>query len=139
MPAGWAKINDSQQGFSVAMPRGAALDTKSKRRTWQAEESGITYIVAEVDPPEGKLNNAAILRTVTAYVGGRCQLRLKLHGELELKATTVVQYDSGCTDGTEWHGMLHFWNGKAVSTGFHSPAGAKGVTEPYYYSFAAGN
>jgi hypothetical protein len=67
---------------------------------------------------------------------GRCQSKLKIHGQLELKGTTVVQYDSGCSDGTEWHGMFHFWNGKAVSTGLHGPAGAKGVLEPYYYSFS---
>lgn len=136
LPAGWAKISDTQLGFTVAMPRGAALDAKSEHRTWQAEENGITYIVAAIDPPAGKLNNPVILRTVIAYVGNRCQMRLKLHGQLELKGTTVVQYDSGCPDGTEWHGMLHFWNGKAVSTGFRAPPGSKGVTEPYYYSFA---
>ena len=136
LPAGWTKVSDTQLGFTVAMPRGAALDAKSEHRTWQAEENGVTYIVAAIDPPAGKLNNPAILRTFIAYVGSRCQMRLKLHGQLELKGTTVVQYDSGCPDGTEWHGMLHFWNGKAVSTGFHAPAGAKGVTEPYYYSFA---
>ena len=139
LPAGWAKISDTQLGFTVAMPRGAALDSKNERRTWQAEESGITYIVAAIDPPAGKLNNPTILRTVIAYVGSRCQMRLKLHGQLEIKGTTVVQYDSGCPDGTEWHGMLHFWDGKAVSTGFHAPAGSKGITEPYYYSFAVGN
>lgn len=139
LPAGWAKVSDSQLGFTVAMPRGAALDAKSERHTWQAEENGINYIVAAIDPPAGKLNSSAILRTVIAYVGNRCQLRLKLHGQLELKGTTVVQYDSGCPDGTEWHGMLHFWNDKAVSTGFHAPVGAKGVLEPYYYSFATAN
>lgn len=136
LPPGWETVRDSQLGFRVAMPPGAALDPESKRRTWFAEERGIKYYVAEIDPPSGKLSNAVYVRTVIAYVGSRCQRRLKLHGELETKGTTVVQYDSACPDGTEWHGMLHFWNGKAVSTGFHAPAGAEGVLEPYFYSFS---
>ena len=135
LPASWSKISDSQMGFTVAMPRGAALDTSATRRTWKAEESGISYLVADVVPPTGTLSNAAILRTITNYVGNRCQLKLKVHGQLEIKGTTVVQYDSGCTDGTEWHGMMHFWSNKAVSTGLHGPSGSKGVLEPYYYSF----
>jgi hypothetical protein len=139
LPSGWAKVSDTQLGFTVAMPQGATLDAKSEHRTWQAEEGGISYYVAALDPPSGKLNNQAFVRTVIAYVGNRCQLRLKLHGELDIKGTTVVLYDSACPDGTEWHGMLHFWNGKAVSTGFHAPAGAKGVLEPYFYSFLIAN
>jgi hypothetical protein len=135
LPSHWVKVRDTQLGFNVAMPPDAELDARNARRTWHAEESGISYYVAVLDPPSGKLNNQALVRTVIAYVGNRCQLRLKLHGELQIKGTTVVQYDSACPDGTEWHGMLHFWNGKAVSTGLHSPAGAKGVLEPFYYSF----
>ena len=108
LPSGWAKVSDTQLGFTVAMPHGAQLDAKSERRTWQAEENGITYIVAAIEPPTGKLTNSVLLRSVVAYVGNRCQMRLKVHGELEIKGTTVVQYDSACPDGTEWHGMLHF-------------------------------
>jgi hypothetical protein len=136
LPSGWAKINDSELGFTVAMPAGAALDPSAAKRTWKAEDGAVTYIVAAADAPAGKLTSASILRAITNYVGTRCQLKLKVHGELELKGTTVVQYDSGCTDGTEWHGMMHFWNGRAVSTGFRGPVGNKGVREPYYYSFA---
>lgn len=139
LPSSWAKVRDTELGFTVAMPRAAQLDDKSAHRTWKAEEDGITYLVAALDPPSGKLNNQVLLRTVIAYVGSRCQLRIKLHGQLELKGTTVVRYDSGCPDGTEWHGMLHIWNGKAVSTGFHAPAGSKGVLEPYFYSFEVAN
>src|SRR5664280_952803 len=132
-------VQDTQLGFTVAMPPGAALDAKSEQRTWQAVENGITYIVASIEPPPGKLNNQIILRTVIAYVGNRCQMRLKLHGQVEIKGITVVRYDSACPDGVEWHGMLHLWNGKAVSTGFHAPAGANGVLEPYFYSLQVAN
>ena len=135
LPSGWKKVQDPQLGFTVAMPPGAALDDKSKHRTWQAQDGGITYLVAELDPPSGKLNNQTYMRAVIAYVGNRCQMHLKLHGELEIKGTTVVRYHSACPDGSEWHGMLHYWNGKAVSTGYHAPAGATGVQDPYFYSF----
>jgi hypothetical protein len=138
IPSGWEKVRDPQLGFSVALPPGATLDEKSKRRTWQVEENGISYFVAELEPPSGKLSNPVYVRMVVAYVGNRCQQRLKLHGELETKGTTVVQYHSACPDGSEWHGMLHFWGGKVVSTGYHAPAGATGVSEPYFYSFQIG-
>ena len=139
LPSGWKNVQDMQLGFTVAMPPGAAINDKSKRRTWQAEERGISYLVSELEPPSGKLNNRTYIRTVIAYVGNRCQLHLKLHGELELKGTTVVRYHSACPDGSEWHGMLHYWNGKAVSTGYHAPAGATGVQDPYFYSFVVAN
>lgn len=135
IPPGWETVRDTHLGFTVALPPGAQLDEKSKRRTWQAEQNGISYYVAELEAPAGKLSNPVYVRTVIAYVGTRCQLRLKLRGELETKGTTVIQYSSGCPDGTEWHGMLHFWGGKVVSTGYHAPGGATGVAEPFYYSF----
>lgn len=139
LPSNWEPVSDSKLGFSVAMPPGAEIDAKSKHRTWQAEEGGVSYYVAEIDYPSANLNNATYVRTVVGYVGYRCQQRLKLHGELELKGVKVVQYHSRCQDGTEWHGMLHFWNGKAVSTALHAPAGTAGVQEPFFYSFAVGN
>lgn len=135
VPDGWEQVHDEQLGFRVALPPGAELEAKSKRRTWRAEANGISYYVAALDPPTGKLNNATHVRTVVGYVGAQCQRKLKLHGELEMKGTTVVQYHSACPDGSEWHGMLHYWNGKLVSTAYHAPAGTTGVQEPYFYSF----
>jgi len=135
IPTGWESIQDSVLGFTVAMPKGAALNRERKNRTWNVEDGGISYEVAAIDAPSGKLDNQTIVRTVIGYVGNRCQQGLKLHGQLELKGTTVVQYHSNCPDKTEWHGMLHFWNGKAVSTGYHAKAGETGVREPYFYSF----
>jgi hypothetical protein len=135
LPPGWQQVQDLELGFTVAMPPGATLDTEGKRRTWKAEENGISYYVAALGAPPSKLDNQALVRTVVSYVGGSCQLGLKLNGQLDLKGTTVVQYHSACPDKTEWHGMLHVWNGKVVSTGYHAQAGATGVREPYFYSF----
>jgi len=136
LPTGWASINDSKFGFTVAMPKGATLEDNATKRIWKAQEGGITYIVATAEPPAGKLTSAAILRTIMKYLAYRCQLKLKVHGEFELKGVTVVQYESGCTDGTLWRGMMHFWNGNAVSTGFYGASDSRGVLEPYFYSFA---
>ncbi len=136
LPPGWERIEDPELGFSVAMPPGAELDPESKRRTWKAVDGDITYYVAEVEPPRAELGNRTYVRTVVSYVGAGCQRGLKLRGELELKGTTVIQYHSGCPDGTEWDGMLHFWNGKVVSTGYRAPAGRTGVREPFFYSFS---
>jgi hypothetical protein len=135
LPSAWQPVEDAELGFTVMMPPGAALDPDAKRRTWKATDGSIAYYVAAIDAPAGKLNNQAFVRSVVAYVGSRCQLHLKLHGELEYKGTTVVQYHSACPDKTEWHGMLHFWNGKGVSTGYHAAPGDTGVREPFFYSF----
>jgi hypothetical protein len=137
LPSDWVSINDSKLGFTVAMPKGAALEDNATKRIWKAQEGGITYLVATAEPPAGALTSTAILRTVMKYLGYRCQAKLKVHGEFVLKGVTVVQYESGCTDGTTWHGMMHFWNGNAVSTGSYSASGSSsGVLEPYFYSFA---
>ncbi len=136
LPSNWETVQDSKLGFSVAMPKGAALEEKDTQRLWKAQEGSITYVVATAEPPVGKLSSAAVLRTITKYLGNRCQLKLKVRGEFELKGVTVVQYESGCTDGTTWRGMMHFWDGKVVSTGLHGPGGAHGVLEPYFFSFA---
>ena len=139
LPSNWQKIHDEQLGFTVAMPSGAVLDTASKRRTWKREDDKVSYEVAELPPFTGKLDNQNFVRIVVGYVGSRCQLRLKLNGELPLKGTTVVQYQSGCPDGTEWRGMLHFWNGNVVSTAYRAPAGVNGVRDPFFYSFVIDN
>lgn len=137
LPSDWVSINDSKLGFTVAMPKGAALEDTATKRIWKAQEGSITYIVATAEPPAGTLTSAAILRTIMKYLGYRCQAKLKVHGEFELKGVTVVQYESGCADGTTWRGMMHFWNGNAVSTGSYGASGSNsGVLEPYFYSFA---
>jgi hypothetical protein len=128
-------ISDSKLGFTVAMPKGATLDDSGVKRIWKVRQGELTYVVGSAEAPTGKLTSAALLRTITKYLGNKCQLHLKVHGEFELKGVTVVQYESGCTDGTTWRGMMHLWNGNAVSTGFYGPSGSAGVTEPYFYSF----
>jgi len=45
------------------------------------KKGGVSYYVVALDPPSGKLNNQTLVVTVIAYVGNRCQQRLKLHGE----------------------------------------------------------
>jgi hypothetical protein len=135
LPSGWAKIQDTKLGFTVAMPNGATLEENGTRRTWKAEEGGLAYLVETAEAPVGKPTSGALLRTIMKYLGNRCQLQLKVRGEFELKGVTVVQYESGCKDGSVWRGMMHVWNGNAVSTGFHGPKGSRGVLEPYFYSF----
>lgn len=140
LPPTWELVKDSVLGFSVSLPQDSALEATVKKRTWKGEYEGVTYYVAQVDAPQGKLDNQALVKAVVGYVGGRCQLGLKLRGQLEILGTTVVQYQSQCPDKSEWQGMLHLWNGKAVSTGYLVPTGALGaksatVKEPFFYSF----
>jgi hypothetical protein len=133
LPAGWTKVQDDQLKFTVMMPPGAALDPKAPRRTWQAEENGITYLVSQVDPPKGAPDKS-FLQMAVAYVGGKCQMGMKLHGRFESKGKLMMQFDSYCPDKTEYHGAIHLWNNKAVVTAFRAPPGSKGVNDPFCYS-----
>jgi hypothetical protein len=133
LPGTWTKVTDDQLKFTVSMPPGAQLDPKAERRTWRGEDNGITYFVAQLDPPKDKPDKA-FLPMAIAYVGGKCQLGIKLHGRFESHGKLLMQWDSGCPDKSEWHGAIHIWEGKAVATAYHGPAGSKGVMEPFFYS-----
>jgi hypothetical protein len=133
LPPGWTKVQDDQLKFTVSMPPGAALDPKAPRRTWQAEENGITYVVSQIDPPKDKPDKS-FLPMAVAFVGGKCQMGMKLHGRFESKGKLMMQFDSYCPDKSWWHGAIHLWGGKAVVTAFHAPAGSTGLLEPFFYS-----
>jgi hypothetical protein len=133
LPTSWTKVQDDQLKFTVMMPPGAALDPKAPRRTWQGEDGGITYFVSQVDAPKGKPDKS-FLKMAVAYVGGKCQMGMKLHGRFESKGKLMMQFDSYCPDKTEYHGAIHIWNDKAVVTAFRAPPGSKGVLEPFFYS-----
>lgn len=135
LPTGWSEIRDEVLGFAVAMPPHATLDTTGKHRSWNAEEGGAQYHVTQLEPVAEKPTSQAWIRAIIGHVGTRCQKGLRLHGELELKGTTVVQYHTACPDKTEWHGMIHVFGGKTVATSYHAPAGVAGVQEPFFYSF----
>jgi len=137
-PPGWQRISDDTLAISVLMPPGAELDPDAPRRTWRAEEGGVTYYVAHLDAPPANLSQQALIRMVIKYVGASCQRKLRLHGRYENEGRTTIEYDSACPDRSEWHGMLRIWDGKAVSVGYHGPAGVKGVREPYFYSIRHG-
>lgn len=135
VPPGWKEIRDEALGFVVSMPQTAALDTTAKARTWKAEDADVEYYVTALQPLSEKPTSQAWIRSIIGHVGTRCQNGLRLHGELELKGTTVVQYHTACPDKTEWHGMLHVFKGKTVATSYHAPAGVTGIQEPFFYSF----
>ncbi len=133
VPSSWTKVTDDQLKFTVMMPPGAALDPKAPRRTWQGEDGGVTYLVSEVDPPKGNPDKA-FLGMAVAYVGGKCQMGMKLHGRFENKGKLMMQFDSYCPDKTEYHGAIHIWGNKAVVTALRSPPGTKVNDEPFVYS-----
>ena len=117
------------------MPPGAAVDPKAKRRTWRAEEGGISYYLASIAVPKRKLTQQELIRVVIKYVGIVCQRKLKVYGRYESKGKTIARYDTGCNDGSEWHGILLIGKEKAMTLAFHGPADAEGVRDPFFYSF----
>jgi hypothetical protein len=134
-PEHWQAVRDAELGISVAMPPSAQLDPNAKRRTWRAEEGGITYVVAALPPPRRKLSDGTLLRMVVNYVGYRCQRNLKVHGRFTSHGVTGVAYSTSCTDGSQRAGMLRIRDDKAVSVGVEAPEGIQLELNPYLFSF----
>ena len=134
-PDHWQSIRDEELTISVAMPPGAQLDPNAKRRTWRAEEGGITYVVTELPPPRRKISDGSLLRMVVNHVGYRCQRNLKVHGRFTSHGVTGVAYSTSCTDGTQRAGMLRIRNDRAVSVGVEAPGGVQLDLNPFLFSF----
>jgi hypothetical protein len=116
-PAGFERKTVSAHGFSQLMPSGAKLKAPSgKEFQLKGSDSGVTYLAksVEVVGGAGEPDAKNILRTATKYLGNECQPKLRLHGRFETAGVIHVRFDTVCEDGTTYHGMFHFWEGKAI-------------------------
>lgn len=117
VPPGFVKKSVSAHGFSQLMPEAAKLETKEGGAFEMTHEdaSGITYVTKSLELNQtSKPTSASILRTTTKYVGNDCQPKLRLHGRFETAGVIHVRFDTVCSSGTTYHGIVHFWDGKAV-------------------------
>lgn len=136
IPAGWERRADDELGLSVLLPSSATLDPAAPRRTWHAEVGRIHYYLALLEPPPKELTHPALIRVVLGYVSYKCQKKLRIHGRYDSPEETGFRFDTGCNNGTEWHGMIRIWPGKAVVTAYHASAELAGqaVGDPFFYS-----
>ncbi len=136
-PPGWATLQDSQAGFSVAFPKLVPQQIENGNRTWRVTvESGVTYVVAVLPPFATELTDKALVRKVLVILGQSCQRDMKIHGRFETEGKVAVRFDSNCTDGKSWHGMLRISDRHVIMTAEIVPPGQQPTGNAFYYSFS---
>jgi hypothetical protein len=126
-------------GYSMTqlMPEGTQVDAGPPFKANKSNGAG--RFVIEAVPLEGKtLSSASMLRTVTKYVGVACQPKLRLHGRFESGHVVHSRFDTTCKDGTEYHGLAHFWPDRALMVAHVGPASAaleEGPRDAFLFGF----
>lgn len=135
LPSGWTLFEDAELRAAVALPSGAAVVAGAKQRTISARVGELEYLFA-VQPRPQKTTDGALVAAVVRYVGFTCQKQLQLRGRVDRDGYVGVGFESNCSDGSHWSGMLHVLADRALVTASHGPADAAPVTTPFYDSFA---
>jgi hypothetical protein len=126
-------------GYSMTqlMPDGTKVPAGSPLKIEVPDGAGRFLI--EAVPLEGKVLSApTMLRTVTKYVGLACQPKLRLHGKFESGHVMHSRFDTICKDGTEYHGVAHFWPDRALMVSHVGPASAnleEGRRDAFLFGF----
>ncbi len=136
VPAGWERFTVEQAGYSVLVPQTVKLtSSEAAYRAMGKDELGIEYRLEPLSTGGREPTAANILRSATGYLDNSCQPKLRLHGRYESEGVIHVRLDTVCEDGSEWHGMLHFWGKRgAVTTSFLQPSQAS-LENPHLESF----
>lgn len=136
-PEGWVLMKDQEGGFQVAMPRSSEPKIESGNRTWRVDdETGVTTVVSVLPPFQGEVNDKALVRKVLVILGQQCQRDMKIHGRYQTNGKEAVRFDSRCTNGNSWHGMLRISERHVVLTAQIVPPGKEPTGDAFYYSFA---
>jgi hypothetical protein len=126
-------------GYSMTqlMPEGTKVDAGPPLKAQKSD--GSARFVIDAVALEGKtISSASILRTVTKYVGNACQPKLKLHGRFESGNVVHTRFDTTCKDGTEYHGVAHFWPDRALMVAHIGPSSAaldEGRRDAFLFGF----
>jgi hypothetical protein len=115
LPAGWEKVTDATWNVSLTMPKGAAVDSSAKSRTWRATADGATYEVVELPRPTGKLDDRAFIRLLIAHLGANCQVGMKLGGRVEEAGHTFMRFETGCGKKERVFGKIYVDQAHAIS------------------------
>ena len=118
--AGLKPLTVSGYGMTQLMPEGTSVKGGDAYRALKTD--GSARWVIEATSLEGStLSNTTILRTVTKYVGNACQPKLRLHGRFESGGVLHTRFDTVCKDGTEYHGVAHFWPARVLMVAHIGP------------------
>lgn len=136
LPANWVRLTDEEAGFSVGLPKPGESQTEGGNRTWRVQDdTGVTYVVAVLPPFQGAVTDKLLVQKVLVILGHRCQREMKIHGRYQSNGREAVRFDSHCSSGESWHGMLRISDLHVIMTAEVVPPGKTGTGDPYYYSF----
>ncbi len=135
LPAGWEKVTDAADGFSLAMPSGSAekAGPEGPLRTVIAPD-GTLYTVSVLPLLKDKPSEKSLLHFLMK-VQGRCSDKVKLDGFVEKEGRSSIHYSAHCPDKTDWNGMIYIGKKNLIMLSAQAPAGKLGVTDPFFYEF----
>lgn len=135
LPAGWEKVTDAADGFSLAMPSGSTekAGPEGPLRTVTASD-GTLYTVSVLPLLKDKPSEKSLLHFLMK-VQGRCSDKVKLDGFVEKEGRSSIHYTAHCPDKTDWNGMIYIGKKNLILLSAQAPAGKLGVTDPFFYEF----
>jgi len=136
LPPGWARVQDIEVGFQVALPEGARVGELAGRRTWTAQGlDGASYRVAVLPALQGPATEKRLMESVLDYLGRKCQPLIRLHGRFETDRDVAERFNARCEDGQRWRGLLRASREQLVLIVEVLPPGVTPTGDAYYYSF----
>ncbi len=135
LPAGWEKVTDAADGFSLAMPSGSTEKAGSEGplRSVTAAD-GTVYTVSVLPLLKDKPSEKSLLHFLMK-VQGHCSDKVKLDGFVEKEGRSSIHYAAHCPDKTDWDGMIYIGKKNLIMLSAQAAAGKLGVTEPFFYEF----
>jgi len=135
LPAGWEKVTDAADGFSLAMPSGSTekVGPEGPIRAVTAPD-GTVYTVSVLPLLKDKPSEKSLLHFLMK-VQGRCSDKVKLDGFVEKEGRSSIHYTAHCPDKTDWNGMIYISKRNLIMLSAQAAAGKLGVTEPFFYEF----
>lgn len=140
LPEGWKRHRDDAWSVSLPLPSGARAEGEGLGRRLVVSEDGVDYLVEAPARFRGEATDKALLRAVLDYVGTPCHKALKVHGRFENQGAVHVHFDTLCSDGRHWRGMVHVSPSQLVvtsaraATSLRSPA-IETRLESLFYGF----
>jgi hypothetical protein len=136
LPAGWEKITDAANGFSLAMPGGSSEKPgpEGPVRSVTAPD-GTVYTVSVLPLLKDKPSEKSLLHFLMK-VQGRCSDKVKLDGFVEKEGRSSIHYTAHCPDKTDWNGMIYLNKKNLILLSAQAAAGKLGVTDPFFYEFS---
>lgn len=135
LPEGWEQVNDSANGFSVALPGGSAVKAgpEGPVRSVTAAD-GTLYTVSVLPLLKDKPSEKSFLHFLMK-VQGRCSDKVKLDGFIEKAGHSSIHYKAHCPDKTDWNGMIYTNDQHLFLLSAQAPFGKVGITDPFFYQF----